>query len=74
MVSGVFTSEPVKGSGAGRPTYGGRAIEAGTARSGPTWPGASGSRVRRVVVGMAVSLRRWAAPMRDARPRWTLAG
>ncbi len=41
MVSASLTSGPVYGAGAGRSTYSGRAIDAGTGRRGETTPGAT---------------------------------
>src|SRR5689334_20151604 len=41
MVSGSLTSDPVSRAGAGRSTYSGRTMEAGTGRRGETTPGAT---------------------------------
>ena len=47
MVSVSLTSDPVKRSGAVRPTYSGRGMFDGTVRIGVGRPGVNGSEVRR---------------------------
>jgi hypothetical protein len=54
MVSASLTSEPVNGFGAGRSTYSGRAIPAGTGRRAEIEPGDTWARVSGIRLSLGI--------------------